>query len=378
MSTEEDAITFGLVGLGNIASVHTRAARRHSKRAEPARKFKLIGGVDTVSATAERFSERWEVPTWDSIDALLGLEPDVVFICTPNAFHLGATIQALEAGSFVFCEKPPAISADQARSMADTASRTRHRRFEEASSRLMYGLVYRHAMLPYLGRTRPERLGSVPLMRAVWVRARGVPPSGSFIDPALSGGGSGTDLGVHVADLAWWGIGCPKPLEVMALTNNELAKSTAVAGYGPYQRKLMEVEDTAIAAMRFENSILFLNASFAANVAGEIAEESVFVEWRGTRSGFIFPLHTGDRDPRTLLPEVATEEGGHLEHRRLTQPIPLTVQQAYQAQIGHVADVVLGRAQPINTPGEGVVLMNMVDGMYEAARTGRTVDLRTR
>lgn len=56
----------------------------------------------------------------------------------------------------------------------------------------------------------------------------------------------------------------------------------------------------------------------------------------------------------------------------------LTVQQAYQAQIGHVAGVVLGRAQPINTPEEGIVLMNMVDGMYEAARTGRTVDLRTR
>lgn len=54
---------------------------------------------------------------------LLAVNPDVVSVCSPNRFHYEHTLMALEAGCHVMCEKPPAMTPEQARVMRDTARR---------------------------------------------------------------------------------------------------------------------------------------------------------------------------------------------------------------------------------------------------------------
>ena len=44
-------------------------------------------------------------------------------VCVPNKFHCGIVLDALEAGCHVFCEKPPAISPEEAGQMEERALR---------------------------------------------------------------------------------------------------------------------------------------------------------------------------------------------------------------------------------------------------------------
>ena len=58
-------------------------------------------------------------PLWDDPQAmLLAVKPDVVSVCSPNRFHYEHTLMALEAGCHVMCEKPPAMTPEQAREIA--------------------------------------------------------------------------------------------------------------------------------------------------------------------------------------------------------------------------------------------------------------------
>ena len=46
---------------------------------------------------------------------------DVVHVCTPNRSHSFITVDALEAGKHVMCEKPMAINSEEAKKMLDAA-----------------------------------------------------------------------------------------------------------------------------------------------------------------------------------------------------------------------------------------------------------------
>ena len=54
--------------------------------------------------------------TFSDYDEMLSsLNPDAVFVCTPNKFHSSATVSALRSGSHVFCEKPPPSTLESSR-----------------------------------------------------------------------------------------------------------------------------------------------------------------------------------------------------------------------------------------------------------------------
>lgn len=97
----------GIIGCGNIARMHVDA-------------LKKIQGVEICAFgdcdldKAIRYREQMEVPSaacYPSLEELLEKEkPDVLHICTPHYLHVPMAIQALQAGTHVFMEKPPAIT----------------------------------------------------------------------------------------------------------------------------------------------------------------------------------------------------------------------------------------------------------------------------
>ncbi len=73
---------------------------------------------------ARRAADRLHLPqAFDSYEALLA-SPDVdaIYNPLPNQLHVPWTIRALEAGKHVLCEKPIALTADEARQLADAAA----------------------------------------------------------------------------------------------------------------------------------------------------------------------------------------------------------------------------------------------------------------
>src|SRR5699024_12655869 len=84
-----------------------------------------VMGVDChscLSRTQAQEENDGIAPVWDvPLAMLLAVKPDVVSVCSPTRFHYEHTLMALEAGCHVMCEKPPAMTPEQAREMCDTA-----------------------------------------------------------------------------------------------------------------------------------------------------------------------------------------------------------------------------------------------------------------
>lgn len=137
-----------------------------------------------------------------SLEELLGQAPDGVVIATPSAHHAAQSIQALEAGAAVFCQKPLGRTADEVERVLGAASR--------ANRPLGVDLSYRHtrAALALRDQVRSGALGKIFAIDLVFHNAYG-PDKAWFYDPARSGGGCVIDLGVHLVDLALWLLDFP-------------------------------------------------------------------------------------------------------------------------------------------------------------------------
>src|SRR5512132_2444392 len=81
----------------------------------------LICGRDVSMLAAMVSRWGWEETCTDWRAAIERKDIDAVDICLPNHLHAPAAIAAAEAGKIVLCEKPLALTVDDARAMADAA-----------------------------------------------------------------------------------------------------------------------------------------------------------------------------------------------------------------------------------------------------------------
>jgi len=109
-----------IIGGGNIADTnHIPALKQQSDRVEVV----AVCGRDLTKARALADKHGIEQAFDSTAELYRQCAPNVVVICTPNNLHYPQTMEALENGSHVFCEKPPAINAHQARDMAGLAAK---------------------------------------------------------------------------------------------------------------------------------------------------------------------------------------------------------------------------------------------------------------
>ena len=173
----------------------------------------------------------------DSLDAMLALDLDGVVIASPSALHAAQSIQALEAGKAVFCQKP--LGRDAAETHAVVAA-------ARAADRLLgVDLSYRFTagMEKIAELVRGGALGRLFAVDLVFHNAYG-PDKPWFYDRAQSGGGCVMDLGIHLVDLAMW------------LTGQDVASvsSSLFAGGEPLATR-DTVEDYAVATLTLDNDV---------------------------------------------------------------------------------------------------------------------------
>src|SRR5688572_13844252 len=91
-----------IIGTGASVGNHLKAAEALSNRVE------LVAAVDLDETRVKAVCEQANIPHWyTSVSDMLAAEkPDVVSIVTPPATHKDIAIQCLEAGAWVYCEKP--------------------------------------------------------------------------------------------------------------------------------------------------------------------------------------------------------------------------------------------------------------------------------
>jgi len=194
------SVNWVVIGIGDIAIHRVIPAIQ----AEP--RSRLYGFVTRDPAKALPYNVR----TWSSLsDALVDSTVQAVYVATPVFRHASQTIEALESGRHVLCEKPMAMNAAEARAMvraADQASRT---------SGAMLGIAYYRRFYPKVLRAQQLLASGVigqPVLAELtchmWFDGTG--PRSWLVDPAKAGGGPLFDIASHRIDVLNFLFGEPR------------------------------------------------------------------------------------------------------------------------------------------------------------------------
>jgi predicted dehydrogenase len=203
-----------------------------------------------------------------SLDEVLAAGVDGVVIATPNGAHAEQAVRCLDAGVAVFCQKPLATTAADARNVIDAA--------RKANRLLGIDFCYRHVngMAELRRRIASGALGEITSLDLKFHNAYGPDKQWCF-DRAMSGGGCLLDLGVHLLDLALWLQDSPS----MALVASRRFTQGRAAARG-------EIEDQAYAELKQSNgAIVRLTSSWYAQIGCDAVIEAMIL---GTRGGALW------------------------------------------------------------------------------------------
>ena len=341
----------GIIGSGSIAqAVHIPGYQKVEG-------VKLAAFCDTnrktLKAAAEKFGVKQTYTDYKKMLAAAKL--DAVSVCTPNAFHAAPTIAALKAGAHVLVEKPIALNADEARRMAAAARKAKRLLMVAFNSRW-------RADVQYLKRcVESGMLGDIYYGEAVYLRRRGIPGWGVFVNKELSGGGPLIDVGVHMLDLALYLMGHPKPTVAFGATYTMFGqRSDVFGGMGQWDPAKFSVEDFGVGMVRFDNgATLILKASWAAN----IGEDQHHVMLLGSEAG----LNTS---PARIFRE---EQGSVVD----IAPTRLPKVDTYAEEINQFVKAIRDGA-PSPVPAEqGLMATAILDAIYESAAAGAEVAVKS-
>lgn len=350
-------LRIGLVGAGNIANVHLEA-------------YKKLDNVEIVAAcdiNESRLNETADIfgiekrYTSES-EMLKNEELDAVDVCVWNCNHAKCTIEALDAGLHVLCEKPMAASTEEAEAMVEAAKRN--------NKLLMIGFVLRFDNESIITKDFIDNgyLGDIYYSKATYLRRNGS-PGGWFSNKKLSAGGPVIDLGVHVIDLTRYLMGKPKPVSVFASTADKLKNrknlKTDVA-WKPKDAKpddIFDVEDFAVALIKYEDGkTTLLETSYSLN-GEEKTEKQLFGDKGGIKidaNGMkIYTEMNGFM--ADVTPDVRNYKYG---------------KDMFEAEMAHFADCILNNTPCIAPAEDGVEIMKILDAIYESARTGHEIVLK--
>lgn len=225
----------------------------------------LVGVCDLVEEKAvsakEKFGSADSYITTDWHDIIADDSIDVVYVATWNVSHCEITCAALEAGKHVMCEKPMAVTGEEARLMRDTAARTGRTLTIGYQNRLREDAQFLRDVVD------AGELGEVYMAKAHAVRRRGVPTWGVFTDKEKQGGGPLIDIGTHALDLALWYMGNYEVDSVTGSVFEKLRDKPEGNPGGGWDPETFTVEDSAFGYIRMKNgAAIFLEAAWALNV----------------------------------------------------------------------------------------------------------------
>lgn len=350
----------GIIGCGGIAN------NKHMPALKAVKEVEMVAFCDIIEERAEQAKEKYgangaRVYT-DYKELLTNDSLDVIHVCTPNSSHAKITIASLEADKHVMCEKPMAKTADEAKAMVEAAKRTGKKLTIGYQNRFRSDSLYLNEVC------QEGELGEVYVAKAHAIRRCAVPTWGVFLDEEAQGGGPLIDIGTHALDLTLWMMDNYKPKYVVGNTYHKLGdmKNPANA-FGPWDSQEFVVEDSAFGFITMENgATIILESSWALNIR-ETGEAQV------TLCGTL-----GGADMKDGLQFNSHEHG-----RLTTKKIALgadgvdffdgSVDEPHVLEAKQWIDAILNDKEPLVKPEQALVVTQILEGIYESAKTGKPV-----
>lgn len=354
-------VKIGLIGAGNIANTHLDSYMRLKDFCE----IVAICDIDVsrLNETADKYGIANRYP---SVDEMLAAHPELdgCDVCVWNCAHAECAVKALRAGKNVLCEKPMAYNSKEAAEMIKAR--------DESGKLLMIGFVLRFSDTAKIALDFIDKgyLGDIYYCRAQYVRRHGS-PGGWFSDITKSGGGPVIDLAVHVLDFTRYLAGGPKPVSVYAATFDNIGRRDYLktnVGWMPKNAKPSDpntVEDYGSALIRYDNGMVTqLECSYTLNGPARTVRELY-----GTKGG----MDLSKDNELTIWGEC----NGYLTDYKIdVNGYKLSDGNMFDSEMKHFIDCINGDATLCATAEDGLMVMQILDAIYESARTGHEVVLK--
>jgi UDP-N-acetyl-2-amino-2-deoxyglucuronate dehydrogenase len=249
-------LKFAIIGCGRIAQRHAEHINNTGK---------LVAVCDTIKEKADTLASKYDAASYNDISTLLQNEKeiDVVSVCTPNGLHAAHSIQSLQAGFHVLCEKPMAIHLQDCQKMINEAAKAGRQLFVIKQNRFNPPVA---AVKDAIEKGILGRIYSIQLS-CFWNRNNDYYQNSWKGTKDMDGGTLYTQFS-HFIDLLYWMIGDIK--KVYALTANFAHEN------------IIDFEDSGAAAVEFTNgaigTINYTVNSYNKNMEGSL---TIFAE-KGT------------------------------------------------------------------------------------------------
>jgi len=283
--TEE--IGVGVLGYAFMGKAHTNGYMRmpvffYPPPAKP-RLVAICGRTEEAVAEA---SKRYGFETYytDWRELIKDERIELVDNCLPNNLHAAPSIAAVEAGKHVLCEKPLAMTVEEAREMYEAA--------EKAGVKHMTGFNYRFVPAIQLAKRFIDEgyIGKVLQYRAVYLQEWIMDPNFPLVwrlRKSVSGSGALGDLGAHIIDLARFLVGDVS--STCAMTKTFIEERPLPED--PSKKGKVDVDDAFIALAKFKNGAI---GSFEASRFCAGRKNYQRIEIHGTEGSIIFNLERLD------------------------------------------------------------------------------------
>ncbi len=268
----------GIIGCGTIAN----SAHIPSYMANSEAEIKYF--CDIIPERAEEAVKKYGVgiAVTDYKQVLADPEIEAVSVCTPNRMHSVITIDALEAGKNVLCEKPAARTYAEAVKMQEAQ--------HKYGKVLNIGVVNRFndGVNKIKELIEQGELGEVYNVYVSFRNHRSIPGlGGDFTNKDVAGGGVLIDWGVHFLDIVMYCCNDPKAITVSAESFSKLGNPmedyvyTGMWAGPPKYDGVYSVEEGITGIVRTEGPVINFNGAWAQN----IGENEMFIDFMGTKGG---------------------------------------------------------------------------------------------
>ena len=283
-------LNIGIVGYKFMGKAHSNAWRQASVFFDPEARPVLKVACGRHRESLEEFAHRWgwERTETDWRKMVQSDDVDVVDVSAPQYLHYDVVMEALRAGKHVFCEKPLALSAAQAREMYELAEKKGVTHYVNHN--------YRRAPAVRLARRLIDegRIGRIFHWRGSYLQSWIVDPGFPLtwqLQKELAGSGPQGDLNSHSVDLARYLVG-------------DIRKVTGMTANFITERPLSD--DAAFMLAEFENGAL---GSFETSRFANGRKNYNYFEIYGSKGSLAFNLERMNELEYLDLSNPSDEQG---------------------------------------------------------------------
>ena len=255
-------IGIAVVGCGIISPWHIKSILLNKDA-------KLVSVCDNIEKKAKEVARKYGVNWYTDYRKLLKRKDlNIVCLCSPSSLHAEQTVLAAKAGKHVLTEKPIAVTLKDADKMINACKK----------AKVKLGVIFQRRTDPKCIRIKQalerNELGKLVLADVYVKYYRGQ----EYYDSAdwrgtwkFDGGGCLMNPGIHLVDLMLWFMG---PVDT-------------VFGYAKHILRKIEVDDTAVAVVKFKNGAMGViegaTSIYPANIPHrfEIHGEKGTIMWEG-------------------------------------------------------------------------------------------------